>query len=338
MKRVPRALTPPGGYGEAMSAAATVWAPRWRGRAGRLEVWYTTLTDPRTGTGAWLHSERVAPADGSPAFRHGWVAVFPPGAKPLVSRFGPRALDAGMPPEVAENYDGPQRLAGHCDTAHWTLTARWSAGPLYTFPRWAWRREILPATHLVATPGARFDGTIHIGGREFFFADAPGASSRIYGSGNAHRWAWLHADLDDDTVLEVVAAVSHLAPLRRLAPLTFARLRSRTGELPSLPGLVRAARWRTHLAASSWTAAGPVATGQRLQIAVQLPAASTLTLDYAEPRGHAVRCANTERADAVVVWNRREGRRWEEVRTWRLHGTAHAEIGGSVSDGSDYLP
>ena len=37
--------------------------PRWRGQAGRLEVWYLTATDPRTGTGLWLHHEVVAPTE-----------------------------------------------------------------------------------------------------------------------------------------------------------------------------------------------------------------------------------------------------------------------------------
>lgn len=34
--------------------------PRWRGAAGRLEVWYATLSDPLTRTGLWVHCETVA--------------------------------------------------------------------------------------------------------------------------------------------------------------------------------------------------------------------------------------------------------------------------------------
>lgn len=321
-----------------MLPAEVVWAPRWRGRAGRLEVWYTTITDPATGTGAWLHSELVAPADGTGAFVHGWVAVFPPGTTPLVARFGPRAIaapPAGRRPAISEVDAGPRVFAGRCKTAEWTLTARWSAAPMYTFPRWTWRHEVLPATHLVATPGARFDGTIRIDGHEFVFSDASGAASRIYGTGNAHRWAWLHADLEEGTVLEVVAAVSHLAPLRRLSPLTFVRLRTPVGDLPRFAGPVRPARWRTHIRPDAWTATGAVGARQRLHVTVHLPAERTVTLEYAEPRGHAVSCTNTERADAVVSWTRRKGRRWEEIRTWRLHGTAHAEVGGTPRGAGD---
>ena len=87
-------------------ASCTVWSPRptvspapdvlpelfrsrWRGGRGRLEVWYTTLTDPATGTGVWLHHELIAPSDGGEPYAHGWAALFPPGEKPVVGRFGP---------------------------------------------------------------------------------------------------------------------------------------------------------------------------------------------------------------------------------------------------------
>lgn len=40
--------------------------PRWRGAAGRLEVWYATLSDPLTRTGLWVHCETVAPTTGGP--------------------------------------------------------------------------------------------------------------------------------------------------------------------------------------------------------------------------------------------------------------------------------
>ncbi len=50
-------------------------APRWRGKAGRLEVWYATLSDPRTGAGLWIHCETVAPVQGAP-YAHGWVTRF----------------------------------------------------------------------------------------------------------------------------------------------------------------------------------------------------------------------------------------------------------------------
>ena len=63
-------------------------APRWRGKAGRLEVWYATLSDPQTRAGLWVHCETVAPTHG-PAYAHGWATWFPAGGPPRTERFGP---------------------------------------------------------------------------------------------------------------------------------------------------------------------------------------------------------------------------------------------------------
>ena len=60
-------------------ALARLYPPRLTGRAGRLEVWYATLTDPVTGTGIWIHHEVVNPVDGGPGRAHGWISVFVPG-------------------------------------------------------------------------------------------------------------------------------------------------------------------------------------------------------------------------------------------------------------------
>jgi hypothetical protein len=51
-------------------------------------------------------------------------------------------------------------------------------------------------------------------------------------------------------------------------------------------------------------------------------------LEYAEPRGDRVVCRNSERASVVVTVQHRRGRRWQTERSWRLDGTAHAEVGG----------
>ncbi|MEU6285066.1 hypothetical protein [Streptomyces sp. NPDC047028] len=64
-------------------------APRWDGKPGHIEVWYTTLTDPMTRTGLWLHHEVVAPSDGSQAYAHGWVALYP--------QEGPHSTPASVP-------------------------------------------------------------------------------------------------------------------------------------------------------------------------------------------------------------------------------------------------
>lgn len=313
-----------------VSRGAGVWGSRWRGQAGRLEVWYTTLSDPTTGTGAWLHQEIVAPEDGCAPYQHGWIVVFPPNEQPLLHRVAPHDVAVcrdGDPLASSGITWRPELLSGDTGDAAWSLTADHTGSPLFTFPSWAWRSELLPAAQVVATPGARFDGSIRIGAREFAFRGAPGASSRIYGHGNARRWTWLHSDLDDGVVIEVVSAVSTLPLLRRLPPLTFVRLRTSDGDWPTHAGLLTAARMHARIGLPTWSVRGRIG-GRRIRVEVRMPAEQTVTLDYAEPSGDRVVCRNSERADVTVEIDRRERGRWRSEHRWSARGTAHAEVGG----------
>src|SRR5215813_13570985 len=76
---------------EELRSAAT---PRWRGEAGRTEVWYATLSDPVTRAGLWVHYETVSPtpADGREPYGHGWVSWFPSDGPPRTERFGPEPV------------------------------------------------------------------------------------------------------------------------------------------------------------------------------------------------------------------------------------------------------
>ena len=320
---------------------------RWRGQAGRLEVWYTTLTDPATGTGVWIHHELVAPSDGRAPYAHGWAALFPPGESPVFGRFGPHpwtpspafavpgvAFRPTRPPATPEPRSlaarppggAGSRLAGEAGPLSWDLEGSGGGAPLYTFPRWAWRRELLPAAQLVPAPGEVFDGTVRCGDQVLDLRSAPGATARIYGHGNARRWAWLHADLGGGDVCEVVAAVSTRRGLDRLPPLPFVRLRAGGVEWPGVDGLLAATRMRATIGLPSWTVSGR--SGDRMiRIEVTQPPGGTVAVDYADPDGSPAVCHNSERADAVITLMRRVGKRWELDRRWHLDGTAHAEVG-----------
>lgn len=303
--------------------------PRWRGQAGRLEVWYSTLTDPVTGTGAWLHHEFVAPSDGAEPHVHGWLAVFPPGTRPVLARFGPAP---SRPAGDGADFSAPDVTASlHClrgrtGDARWDLRVQPTGPPLYPFPPWAWRRELLPAAQVVPVPTGRFSGTVQCGQSTVEFRDAPGASARIYGHGNARAWGWLHADLGGGDVLEVVAAVSTRPGLRRLRPLTFLRLRSGGREWPALDQLLASPWLVARLDRPRWSVAGRLGN-RRIHVAVNLPPAETVSISYRDPDGAAATCHNSERADAEIRLEHREGRGWRVERHWHLTGTAHAEIG-----------
>ncbi|GAB1640869.1 hypothetical protein [Krasilnikovia sp. MM14-A1259] len=302
---------------------------RWRGQPGRLEVWYTTVTDPATGTGVWLHHELVAPSDGSPARAHGWAAVFPPGAAPTLARFGPDPWPADPP---ADGYRAAgvsvtaDELTGAAGDLRWQLRVSGGGAPLFTFPRWAWDREALPAAQVVAVPTGRFTGTVHVGDRELTVADAPGNTARIYGHGHARKWAWLHADLGGGDVCEVVAAVSTRPGLNKLAPLPFVRLRVGGVDLPVGDPLLAALRFRARLDRPRWTVSGRDGD-RRITITVTMPPERTLAVPYADPDGTSLVCHNCEVADATIRLDRRTPGGWAPERHWELTGTAHAELG-----------
>lgn len=290
---------------------------RWQGERGRLEVWYTTVTDPVTRTGFWFHTELVARGDGT-AYVHGWAAVFEPGAAPVWARWGPRTVRPGLA--------APDELVGVAGEMSWDLRRSEDGSlPLFTFPRWAWKRAILPAAQVVPSPSARYDGEVRVGSRTYVLAGAPGASARIYGHGNAKRWAWLHADLGDGDVLELVAAVSRRPGLSRLPALPLLQLRVDGKDWPADP-MVAAPLFRAQLGLPDWRVSGVVGR-RRLQVRVHQPPGSTLAVDYVDPDGATATCQNCEVATAEVTLLRLARGGWQVEREWTLDGTAHAEVG-----------
>jgi hypothetical protein len=306
---------------------------RWRGQPGRLEVWYSTFTDPATGTGCWLHHELVAPTGGGTANVHGWAAIFPPDGAPVLARFGPQPWAAPDSDTVFASDDvlmTPATLRGSAGTGsqrvRWELTAAQDGPPLFTFPRWAWEREALPGAQIVPVPTGTFTGTVRYGDRDLTLTGAPGATAHVYGHGNPRRWAWLHADLGGGDVCEVVAATSTRAGLNKLPPLPFVRLRIGGEDWPGGDPMVHAARFIAKIGLPTWTVLG-IAGGRRIRIQVTQPAERTLAVGYTDPDGSTAVCRNSERADAVITMQRRTAGGWQADRHWRLDATAHAEVG-----------
>jgi hypothetical protein len=280
-------------------------ASKWRGQPHRLEVWYATITDGATGAGAWFHHELVAPADGGPAHTHGWIALFPVDRAPSYARYGPDP--------ATTTHD-----------ERWGLTWGDGGAPLYTFPKWAWEREVLPGAQVVPVPSAPVEGTVEVGTDRLVLQDARGNLARIYGHGNAQRWGWLHADLGGGDALEIVAGVPHRRGLTWLPPVPMVQLRAGGQDWPRDP-MAASPMFRARLGLPHWRVRGTVGR-RRLRVEVDIPAARAVAIAYEDPDGAPATCTNTERADAEIVIERWR-RRWETERHWSLRGTAHAEIG-----------
>ena len=304
-------------------------APRWRGQPGRLEVVYATVSDPDTGTGVWVHHELVAPPEGS-SHAHGFTAVFGAGEPPVVERFGPVPVSdrsAWATADTGGARCSPPVFEGAAGRLGWDL--RWDAvadtEPLYTFPAWAWEREVLPGAQIVPVASAAWSGAVVVDGvkRELSSA-ARGGVAHIYGHGNAAHWGWLHAELGGGDVLEVVAAVSRQPGLERLPPLAFVQLRTGGKDWPRDP-MLSAPLFRTKLGLPTWSLRGTVGRW-RLRAEVELPLAQSVSVGYRDPDGATATCTNSELADAEIVLEHRRSR-WETAATWSLRGTAHSEIG-----------
>lgn len=291
--------------------------PRWRGAAGRLEVWYATLSDPLTRTGLWVHCETVAPTTGGP-YAHGWVTWFPPDAPPGTERFGPQPAQPAAGPawfDIAGVRMAPPELTGRTRSLAWELSWKDTAAPLWTFPRVAWERELLPGAQVVIAPTAVFAGSLAVGETTHRVDSWRGSVAHIYGHGNAKRWGWIHADLGDGDVLEVVTAVSHKPGLRRLAPLAFVRFRIDGKDWPASP--LPSLRMRTTLGVRHWQLEGRIG-GREALIRVDQPPERCVSLGYTDPDGAKAVCTNTEQADIHIELGGRH---------WSVLGTGHAEVG-----------
>jgi hypothetical protein len=302
--------------------------PRWRGQHHRLEVWYASATDAATRTGLWVHHELVAPSEGDP-YSHGWIAGFPVDASPWVSRFGPEPTTQRGAGDTAwlrgaHVTSGPGHLDGRTDDAGWDLAVTTDEKPIWTMTKSMWNREALPSAHVVVAPRATVRGRVTHNDTALDF-DGLGNVSHIYGHGNAQRWGWLHADLDDDTTLELISAVGRRPAMRRIPPIAFVQLRRRgEADWPANP-LLTAPLFRTSLRSPTWKVRGVVGR-HRLTVTVNQPNDRCVALDYKDPDGAMAVCANTERADVDVRLDVFSGR-WRTDAEWSLRGTAHSELG-----------
>lgn len=175
--------------------------------------------------------------------------------------------------------------------------------------------ELLPGAQVVIAPTAVFAGSLAVGETTHRVDSWRGSVAHIYGHGNAKRWGWIHADLGDGDVLEVVTAVSHKPGLRRLAPLAFVRFRIDGKDWPASP--LPSLRMRTTLGVRHWQLEGRIG-GREALIRVDQPPERCVSLGYTDPDGAKAVCTNTEQADIHIELGGRH---------WSVLGTGHAEVG-----------
>ena len=265
-----------------------------------------------------MHCETVAPLGAGGPYAHGWVTWFAPDGPPRTERFGPAPTPPATGPwwfDAEGVRVGDRKLSGRAGSLAWDLSWTDTGAPLWTFPRGAWDRELLPGAQVVIAPTADFTGSLTINDAAARIEGWRGGVAHIYGHGNAKRWGWVHADLGNGDVCEAVTAVSHKPGLRRLAPMAFVRFRIDGKDWPASP--LPALRMRTTLGLQHWQLEGRIG-GRRVLIRIDQPADRCVSLQYTDPDGGRAVCTNTEQADIHIEIDERR---------WSVLGTGHAEVG-----------
>ncbi len=317
---------------------------KWRRQRGRLEVWYATVSDPRSRSGFWMHNELISPIGetGKP-FIHGWAALFRKGEHPVMERYGPVEVDcegsdwntegSSIPfiPTISGITLTPSRLSGKLHQLQWDLIldGEGATKPLFTFPSWAWSKEILPGAQVVPVPSVSVSGKIHLEGTMGapleLSGQARGNLAHIYSHSNSKKWGWLHADLGDGNVLEIVSAVPTRPGLSALPPFTLLQLRLGSTDWPRDP-MLAAPLFRSSLGLPRWSVHGTLGRW-RVRVNVTLPETEAITVAYKDPDGSPVTCTNCEVADAEIILEHKSASGWKVENKWMLDGCAHAEIG-----------
>ena len=313
-------------------------AIRWDGAPGHYEVWYVSLTDRRSGAGAWVRFTMRAPQHGEPECSLWFMAMTPSGERVARKRTLPiaalRASDAPFRLEIGDAELSDRGSAGQIDDVRWEL--RWAPGtvsgdivhPLLERARIA--RTMLVVPH----PDLAIEGTIAWGDTQLELSGARGGQAHLWGAKHASRWCWLHAsDLEGvdgsprrGDWIEAVSVVTPRAgrevgpntpvtgvllgePFDAISPLRVLRAHAEIG----LERYVLETRNRS----------------RRLRVEVSAPRETLVGVTYDDPDGEQAWCYNSEVASLDAwVWDRARGgggARWLLRDTLRAPGTAHVE-------------
>jgi hypothetical protein len=273
-------------------------------RAGMYESFYLRAVAPDEPVGAWIrHTVHKRP--GRAPRGSIWCTIFDASrGRPFTHKATSDQLHApsggwiavgstdGRGPDGASLAPGEAR--GACGPARWSLRFTSREPELRHFPRQWLYRTPLPRTKLTTPmPGARFDGSVEIAGREpIILREWPGMVGHNWGSEHAERWIWLHGvgfEEEPDAWLDValgrVTVAGRMTPWVANGALAFDGGRLRIGGLAA-----RGLRVAESAEGCTLELAGE--GGLKLHARVRSPAQSTAGWRYADPDGTSHDVAN----------------------------------------------
>jgi hypothetical protein len=314
---------------------------RWdRKSSGFMEVWYSTLNHPETGSGIWLRYTITAPERGDP-YCELWGFLFDPegkrsfGAKDRYSidRLGaPNGRDDGALVRVGTAWLSENHLEGELErdgrSFAWSLDFEHSDRCFQHIPHQL-RQRVEKRVSTVCSPNLSvpFSGTVSIDGEILDFADASGCQSHRWGRKHSLSWAWAHCSKfegGEDALFEGVAARASVGPVPApTSTFLYLRYKGIDIEFNELKWALRAKSryemptWAFSARTDEWKIAG-AARGQ-LDAMMQV--------EYADPDGSPRFCANSEIADLAIEVYARDGKEWRHDGSLTALRTAHLEFG-----------
>ncbi|MFL5824724.1 MAG: hypothetical protein ACJ764_14930 [Solirubrobacteraceae bacterium] len=317
---------------------------RWSGTPGHYEVYYVTLTDPRTGVGVWIRYTMVAPlpSAGLPATCSLWfLAMDPrPGAQPTFARkksFPVAQMEASREPfelrvPGATLSDGV--MAGGFEDVAWDLLWTPAERPYQPVHPLLGKLGVARTVLLLPHADVAIDGTLKIGAEELRVTEVRGGQAHLWGTKHASSWAWAHCnDLASPSGEPVPGAffdaVSALVPRfgRTLGPNTpvvgsfgAEAFRSTSPHrILSNPSRFDVDGWRFEAVDGS----------RKLVAEVRPVREQTAGVTYHDPDGEKAYCYNSETASVRLEIHERAGRRgpWRETESMHSQGRCHFEFG-----------
>jgi len=277
--------------------------PAVPGEAGLYESFYLKACHPEEPLGAWIrytvHKRPGAAPKGSL-----WVTLFDAAAEGPRARKEtlpePRADAPGAGPWIAigDASIGAGFARGSIEGAEWDLRFSSTEAPLFHLPRpWMYRAR-LPRTKLLSpVPGARFDGSLRVDGRQLTVDGWRGVIGHNWGAQHAERWIWLHGLTEGGDWLDAAIGKVKLGPLT--TPWVASGAISLGGRRERLGGPGRKLEVRETPTRCDFLLSG---RGLRVRGSVEAPPKDFVGWVYADPQGpehHTVNCSIAEMRLAV---------------------------------------
>jgi hypothetical protein len=306
---------------------------QWHGQRGHYEVYYLTVTEPRTGVGLWIRYTMLAPDEGEPTCAL-WFVVTGPRKLARKQTLPIRLLRAHTDPfelRVGEAWLNDRGMGGAFEDVEWEL--RWdSQAGAYEHIHPLLRRV---AQTILVLPHAELSisGHVAFAGERLQFEGARGGQAHLWGSKHAPRWAWAHCNefttSESDAaggvfVDGVSAVVSRLGA--QIGPNTpvVGRIDGQDFRSTS-PARVIANRSRFEVGHWRFEA---IAGARKLIGEVEVDRDLLVGVTYQDPDGEPAYCYNSEVASMrLEILERAGARKWRHRQTLLSHGRAHLEFG-----------